>query len=121
MNVFNSFLLYANSAIANVLTAIKNFKAATLVIYTIFVLTLSACHNFDDRFDDKADQSMDSSGSQLVQASLIQCPAQRPEVCTMDYRPVCARDESGAKKEFGNACGACAQSEIVAYEEGSCL
>jgi hypothetical protein len=36
------------------------------------------------------------------------CIAPRPQICTMDYTPVCARLENGELKTYSNACSACA-------------
>ena len=48
------------------------------------------------------------------------CPDERPQMCTMDYRPVCGTSESGALKTFSNACGACADVTVRGYSEGEC-
>lgn len=48
------------------------------------------------------------------------CPDERPQMCTMDYRPVCGTTASGELKTFGNACGACADTIISGYSEGEC-
>lgn len=48
------------------------------------------------------------------------CREPRPEVCTMDYRPVCAHSKSGDYRTYSNACGACADAEVIAYVRGAC-
>jgi hypothetical protein len=48
------------------------------------------------------------------------CEEPRPQACTMDYRPVCARLEDGSQKTYSNACGACADGSVVAWREGAC-
>jgi len=43
------------------------------------------------------------------------CPEPRPQMCTMDYRPVIGLDQSGnTLGEYSNACSGCAK-EGVAY------
>lgn len=42
------------------------------------------------------------------------CPEDPPEQCTQDYRPAFGYDEAGGiLGEFGNACMACAQDEVM--------
>lgn len=47
------------------------------------------------------------------------CEDPRPEVCTMDYRPVCGYAESG-HKTYSNACTACSDIAVVGYTDGEC-
>ncbi len=50
-----------------------------------------------------------------------QCPAERPEICTRIYRPVCAwKPESGQWKTFASDCTACADRSIAGYVQGMC-
>jgi len=54
---------------------------------------------------------------------LTLCTEPRPEVCTMDYQPVCGqRQLSGVErwKTYSNACTACADAAVVGYKEGAC-
>ncbi|NNJ96222.1 MAG: hypothetical protein HKP12_03600 [Gammaproteobacteria bacterium] len=54
---------------------------------------------------------------------LIPCTEPRPEVCTMDYDPVCGlRKLSGIDKwkTYANDCTACADATVVAYKKGAC-
>ena len=48
------------------------------------------------------------------------CTDPRPEVCTLDYTPVCGTDNNGATETYSNACGACSTLEVVSYIEGAC-
>ena len=48
------------------------------------------------------------------------CPDERPQMCTMDYRPVCGTTESGELKTYSNACGACSDVTVRGYSDGEC-
>jgi hypothetical protein len=50
---------------------------------------------------------------------LTPCPEPRPEMCTMDYVPVCGR--RGAEwKTYPNACGACSDPAVSGFRAGPC-
>ncbi len=51
---------------------------------------------------------------------LTQCSEPRPQVCTMEYAPVCAQLKSGSKKEYASGCNACADDTVTAYLTGTC-
>ena len=48
------------------------------------------------------------------------CPNQRPEVCTMEYAPVCALLEKDQRKEYSNFCNACSDEQVKGYIAGPC-
>ena len=48
------------------------------------------------------------------------CPEPRPEMCTQDYRPVCAQLSDGTWQEYSNGCNACSDENAVSYKEGKC-
>lgn len=48
------------------------------------------------------------------------CTDPRPQVCTMDYAPVCGIDADGMRADFSNACSACSVADIVSWTEGLC-
>jgi len=48
------------------------------------------------------------------------CTDPRPQVCTRDYRPVCAQLEDTSFKTYSNGCTACSDSRVKSYEEGPC-
>ncbi|WP_432454592.1 MULTISPECIES: hypothetical protein [unclassified Agarivorans] len=47
------------------------------------------------------------------------CQSPRPELCSMQYDPVCA-EVAGKLKEYGNACSACGDVEVNSYQQGAC-
>ena len=51
---------------------------------------------------------------------LAVCPEPRPQVCTMDYTPVCARHTDGSYKTYSNGCTACSNPSVEGYLEGAC-
>lgn len=65
-------------------------------------------------------------------AGLVACSDPRPEVCTREFRPVCAQRDTGVRcvtapcdeaTEWvtkSNACVACSDSEVIAHRPGSC-
>ena len=50
-----------------------------------------------------------------------QCPAERPQVCTRIYRPVCAwQPGSGEWKTYASDCTACADLAVAGHVPGQC-
>ena len=50
----------------------------------------------------------------------ITCKEPRPQVCTQDYRPVCAALPDGDFKTYSNGCSACSDPAVTGYSEGAC-
>jgi tetratricopeptide (TPR) repeat protein len=48
------------------------------------------------------------------------CADPRPQMCTRDYRPACGVRRDGSRQTYGNACTACADSEVVSQAAGAC-
>ncbi len=48
------------------------------------------------------------------------CPQERPQVCTMDYRPTCAHLDNGRRKDYSNPCSACSDPAVVGVFKGAC-
>ena len=48
------------------------------------------------------------------------CAVERPQVCTMEYRPTCAVMNSGERKDYSSPCNACADDQVAGYEPGAC-
>lgn len=48
------------------------------------------------------------------------CVDPRPQICTMDYRPVCGTLKNGTVKTYSNGCGACADASVTSWVENAC-
>ena len=48
------------------------------------------------------------------------CTEPRPQVCTMEFAPVCAVLKSGGRKEFSSSCTACSDPAVNGYVMGPC-
>ncbi|RLQ22341.1 hypothetical protein DWB85_08675 [Seongchinamella sediminis] len=51
---------------------------------------------------------------------VTQCTDPRPQVCTMEYAPVCAALVAGGSKQYSSACNACADDAVSGYLSGEC-
>ena len=82
-----------------------HLKAAAL---GVALTTLSACagHQPDPEQD--------------IPQGLSPCHDPRPEMCTMDYKPVCGQLENGQFRTYANACSACADAKVVGSRKGEC-
>ena len=61
-----------------------------------------------------------SSEALRVASAETVCEEPRPEVCTMDYVPVCATLQDGSRKTYSNGCSACADSDVKSWIADVC-
>lgn len=47
------------------------------------------------------------------------CVDPRPEICTMEYAPVCGYTDSG-QKTYASGCTACSDKTVIGYIQGEC-
>ena len=57
---------------------------------------------------------------QPTQPLVTQCEVPRPQVCTMEYAPVCANLLVGLTREYSSGCNACADDAVASYLPGPC-
>lgn len=50
----------------------------------------------------------------------VYCEEPRPEICTLEYMPVCGFSSDGTQVTAGNKCGACADPSVEYYVVGVC-
>lgn len=77
------------------------------LINVITCLVLAACASTG------ADKTQPAAGATV-------CEDPRPQICTMDYRPVCGTHKDGSVKTYSNGCGACSNPEVISWIEGAC-
>lgn len=51
---------------------------------------------------------------------LILCEEPRPQVCTREYDPVCAKLKDGEFRTASTGCTSCSDPEVVGYSKGAC-
>ena len=66
-----------------------------------------------------ANHSMADANADLTK-EMVACTEPRPQVCSQDYRPVCAVMQGGSFKTYSNGCSACSDPEVNSYREGAC-
>lgn len=60
------------------------------------------------------------SGSPPAPDPVTQCNEPRPQVCTMEYNPVCATLLNGGTKQYASPCNACAHDTVASYLADVC-
>ena len=64
-------------------------------------------------------------------ANFVACTSPRPEICTREYRPVCAQRDTGVRcvtapcpsaeaVTMATACTACSDPKVIGYEPSAC-
>ena len=62
----------------------------------------------------------------------VECTDPRPQICTMDFTPVCATKDNRVRcvttpcqstetKTYSNGCSACANPAVMSYIPGECM
>lgn len=102
--------------------SINRLSKFTLIIFLLFSFSLFACHS-----DSKPISTTEPSSQK--NAYYVQCKNPRPQYCTREYLPVCAKRDTGIRcvttpcpstreKTYSNACTACSDSKVYGYIPG---
>ncbi len=51
---------------------------------------------------------------------LVVCEEPRPQLCTMQYDPVCGLTANNQYKTYSNACSACSDASVTGHSPGAC-
>ncbi len=51
---------------------------------------------------------------------LVACEEPRPQLCTMQYDPVCGLTADNQYKTYSNACSACSDASVSGHSPGAC-
>jgi len=64
--------------------------------------------------------SHETTEGTVVTSTMTACAEPRPQICTREYRPVCAQLADGRFKTHATACTACSSAAVSAYKDGAC-
>jgi len=92
------------------------------ILFTMISLYLVAC---------ASQPNTEKPATKQTDNQLTLCKEPRPQVCTREYRPVCAtlkadtpcdKDDCGTehKKTYATGCTACANPSVLSYSSGKC-
>jgi hypothetical protein len=92
------------------------YKLLLVTFITLFVFACSDEHPMEIKVTDHTS---------------TECTNPRPEMCTMDYRPVCATKDTGircitepcgstATATYSNGCSACSDPTVLSYVPEEC-
>ncbi len=62
-----------------------------------------------------------SSFTRRPQTKTTTCTEPRPEICTMQYLPVCASLKDASVKTYSSGCSACSDASVVSYMPEECV
>lgn len=80
------------------------------LLFCLFSLMITGCIS----------GSNNTSGISSPKDGFINCGEKRPEICTMEYVPVCSELADGSLKTFSNGCSACSDQNVVRYQDNAC-
>lgn len=91
----------------------KSFKysSSRLIVALLFYpcLILMGCSTVAETKDIKTSES-----------KVTVCKEPRPQICTMEYLPVCATKKDATEKTYATGCTACSDKNVVNYRDGAC-
>ncbi len=103
-----------------------------LLIHPIHKLSLALCLCASLLLLSACGSTTSAKVEEPIQANFTACQDPRPQICTRDYRPVCAQRDTGVRcvkapcdeatelKTYSNACSACADEKVLGFFDGGC-
>jgi len=64
--------------------------------------------------------SHETTGDSAVTSNITACTDPRPQICTREYRPVCANLSDGSTKTYATGCTACSDPKVSGYRDLAC-
>ena len=80
-----------------------------VILFMLFVFFLMGCVATNGQHNQLSDNKKHTV-----------CSDPRPQVCTMDYNPVCGEKKDGSHKTYSNGCTACSDHKVIGYVDGEC-
>ncbi len=111
----------------------KLLKQATGIGFGIMFLLafLSACQRINEQAAKQATKPAMKIEILENKKAYTACKSPRRNMCTKEYRPVCALKDTGVRcvttpcpssveVTYGNSCTACADEKVLGYTQGAC-
>ncbi len=97
-----------------------------ILIFIVVLISAMACQTIPSN-----NSSSSSNNSSKKHSNYLSCSNSRPQMCTKEFRPVCADVDtkvrcvkapcpSNIRKTVSNGCTACSDSNIYGYSLGAC-
>lgn len=83
-----------------------------LAVLSVWGLTACASGN-DEKLTALGDAAHDTPKATM-------CPETRPQMCTKEYRPVCATLSDGSQRTYSTGCTSCADHDVVSFVANPC-
>jgi len=96
------------------------WEAKPSPLITLKVIGADGSTAFEHQITLASLSSMQTSESSKGVETLTPCQEPRPQVCTREYRPVCAKLQDGGFKTYANGCTACTDPAVAGYRDGAC-
>jgi hypothetical protein len=64
--------------------------------------------------------SHETTGDSAAAGNITVCTDPRPQICTREYRPVCAILSDGSTKTYATGCTACSDPKVSGYRDLAC-
>lgn len=99
------------------------FQRTVVIIVAVLILMPSPVFSggaTPQRFQFEPESAVGEEAVTSGSDKLVICPEPRPEMCAMDYRPVCAQLKDDQFKTYSNGCSACSDAKVVGYRQSAC-
>ena len=87
-------------------------KYAYMLIVALLSVMLVSCASLDEEEN--------RQNYEPGELDLILCEEPRPQICTREYDPVCARLQDGSVKTYATGCTSCSDPAVQGYIKGAC-
>jgi len=74
----------------------------------------------EQKINEAIEKLLEQFPPQIQPLNQISCADPRPEICTMDYQPVCGFNSDNSSKTYSNACTACSHKKVIKYIKSDC-
>ena len=84
-------------------------RSVTYTMMLVLALITNGCASSHEATDDST-----------VTSTITACTEPRPQICTREYRPVCATLADGSTKTYATGCTACSDPKVSGYRDLAC-